>query len=260
MPLLGCAAGHRIERGATMNIVTSIRIFTVTLCCAVVGIGYAYTIEPAQPTHYFYTPTSYLNGPFDAVGSLHEVSYALPHRLQFHTSFLDNVGRINFGVRYGFFEQLSVGAGLAWSFATFPYGGHGIKHEDPHPRFGTFLCWGPVLEDRFEMSVTPHLQVGYHFSMGCDLGMMITPSEYWSIIGEFGFSFDFNTSTPWFNTIWGARVHPPQIPFLSFDGGLDFVENPPEDFAQSAYAFRPFLDIIFTMKTIRYMGGRAAGR
>jgi hypothetical protein len=234
-----------------MNIITVIRTVTVTGCYAAVSICQAFTIESAQPTHYFYTPTAYLNTEFDMVGSLHEAAFTLPYKFQAHTSIVDNVGRICFGGRYGITGNLSVGAGLAWSFSSFPYGGHGIKHEDPHPRFGMFLCWGPVLEDRFEMSVTPHFQVGYHFSMGGDAGMMITPSEYWSIIGEFGFSFDFNDARPYINTVWGARVHPPQIPFLSFDGGLDFVENPPEDFAQSEYAFRPFIDAIFTMKTMR---------
>jgi hypothetical protein len=209
------------------------------------------TIEPAIPTHYFYTPTAYLNTEFDMVGSLHEAALMLSFPLQLHTSIVDNVGRLCFGARYGFLDNLSAGAGLAWSFSSFPYEGHGIKHSDPHPRFGLFLAWGPVLADRFEMSITPHLQAGYHFSTGCDIGIMITPSEYWSIIGEFGFSFDFNDVLPYINTVWGARIHPPQIPFLSFDGGLDFVENPPEEFAQSVYAFRPFLDAIFTMKAIR---------
>ncbi|MBN1575539.1 MAG: hypothetical protein JW913_03250 [Chitinispirillaceae bacterium] len=213
--------------------------------------GRTFTIESAEPTHYFYTPTAYLNTEFDMVGSLHEAAYTLPYKLQAHTSIVDNVGRLCFGMRYGILNNLSAGAGLAWSFSSFPYEGHGILHSDPHPRFGTFLCWGPVLEDQFEMSVTPHMQIGYHFSMGGDVGMMITPSNYWSIIGEFGFLFDFNDARPYINTVWGARVHPPQIPFLSFDGGLDFVEKPPEEFAQSEYAFKPFIDAIFTMKTMR---------
>ncbi|MBN1308999.1 MAG: hypothetical protein JXA18_13835 [Chitinispirillaceae bacterium] len=212
--------------------------------------GSAFTIESANPTHYFYTPTAYLNSEFDMVGSLREASFTLPHKLQGHTSIVDNVGRICFGARYGIMSTLSVGAGLAWSFSTFPWGGHGIHHEF-EPRFGTFLCWGPVIEDHFEMSLTPHMQVGSRFSMGSDVGMMITPSNYWSIIGEFGFSFDFYDMEPYINTVWGARVHPPQIPFLSFDGGLDFVESRPEYFAQSRHAFRPFIDAIFTMKTMR---------
>ena len=212
--------------------------------------GAAYTIEPARPTHYFYTPTAYLNTDFDMVASLHEGAYTLPYGFQAHMSMIDNVGRICFGGRYGILNNLSVGAGLAWSFATFPWGGHAI-HREFEPRFGTFLCWGPVLEDRFEMSITPHMQLGNHFSMGGDVGMMFTPSDFWSIIGEFGFSFDFNDALPYFNTVWGARVHPPQIPILSFDGGLDFVESPPESFAQHREAFRPFIDAIFTMKTMR---------
>ncbi len=231
----------------------SLNFLILPVLLAVIGVCQAFPIESAQPTHYFFTPTAYLNDEFDVVGSMHEVAYTLPLKLQLHTSIVDNVGRLCFGARYAILGNLSTGAGLAWSFVSFPWGGHGIIHDDPHPRFGTYLCWGPVLEDKFELSITPHLQIGYHFSMGGDVGMMITPSNYWSIIGEFGFSYDFHTTTPWLNTIWGARVHPPQIPFLSFDAGLDFVERPPEEFAQQ---FAPFIDAIFTMKTMHWDGSR----
>ncbi len=207
------------------------------------------SIRPAKPTHYFYTPTAYLNNEFELVASFHEISYALPHDLQFHASLFDNVGRICFGARYGIHDNLSIGGGLAWSLYSLPNRGHGIIHNDDHPRFGGFLCWGITKDSRFECALTPHFQLGYHFSMGCDYGMMITPSKWWSIIGEFGFSFDLNDSEPYFNTIWGARVHPPEvIPFLSFDAGIDFVESRPEDFAER---FAPFFDVIFSMKTAR---------
>ena len=224
-----------------LAITTTLLLITVLLPHSTM----AYPIEAAQPTHYFYTPTAYLNNDFELVASLHEVSYALPQHLQFHASFVDNVGRINFGARYGIFDNLSVGAGLAWSLASF--GRHGVPHY-ARPRFGTFLTWGIIREPQFEAAITPHLQFGDHFSTGADFGMMITPSEYWSIIGEFGFSFDFTDNDPYLNTVWGARIHPPQIPFLSFDGGVDFVESRPEHFARE---FAPFIDAIFTMKTVR---------
>ena len=68
---------------------------------------------------------------------------------------------------------------------------------------------------------------------------------------SYGLLDDFSSARPYLNTVWGARIHPPQIHFLSFDGGIDFVEKPPEEFAQSRHAFRPFMDAIFTMKTMR---------
>jgi hypothetical protein len=224
---------------------------SLTILALLFSAGNTTTIVPAQPTHYFYTPTAYLNTDFDMVASLHELAYTLPHRFQALTSIVDNVGRICFGMRYAFLNNLNMGAGLAWSFATMPgWGGHAIHHEF-EPRFGVFLAWGPIIEERFEMSLTPHLQMGDHFSTGADIGMMITPSESWSILGEFGFSLDVTDAVPYINTIWGARVHPPEIPYLSFDGGIDFVENRPEYFIQSHNAFRPFIDVVFTMKTVR---------
>jgi hypothetical protein len=204
-------------------------------------------IQAAKPNHYFFTPTAYMNNEFEVVASMHEVSYTLPLKFQAYGSFVDNVGRLCFGARYGILDNLSVGAGLAWSLISFPRGGHAILHSDPHPRFGTYLCWGFLNFPKIEAALTPHIQAGYHVSVGADYGMMITPVDFWSIIGEFGFSFDISATTPYFNTIWGARVHPPQIPFLSFDFGLDFVERPPEEFARQ---FWPFFDVVFTMKTM----------
>ncbi len=212
------------------------------------GATAAYTIEPAQPTHYFYTPTAYLNEDFDLVASMHEISYAIPYHLQFHTSFLDNVGRICFGARYGILDNLSLGVGLAWSLASIPsYLEHGVPNY-ANARFGTFLTWGFFRNQYFEGALTPHMQLGDHISLGGDVGMMGTPSPYWSVIGEFGFSYDITSETPYFNTVIGTRVHPPQIPFLSFDGGVDFVENDPDNFF---HEFKPFIDVIFTMKTIK---------
>ena len=211
------------------------------------GVAGAYRIKPARPTHYFFTPTAYLNDDFDLVASLHETAYTLPYHLQFYNSFLDNVGRVCFGARYGIIDNLSVGAGLAWSLASLTHYTHGIPHY-ANARFGTFLTWGFIRNEHFEAVLTPHMQLGDTISAGGDYGMMITPMEFWSIIGEFGFSYDFSHNNPYFNTVWGVRIHPPQIPFLSFDGGVDFVESRPEQFARR---FAPFIDVIYTMKTIR---------
>ena len=219
----------------------------ILLVALLYGTGNSYTIKPARPTHYFFTPTAYLNNEFDLVASLHETSYALPGNIQFHTSFLDNVGRLCFGARYAILDNLSVGAGLAWSLASLTHHPHGVPNY-ARARFGTHLTWGFVRNEIFEAALTPHMQLGDHISAGGDYGMMITPSEYWSVIGEFGFSFDFTDEIPYLNTVWGARIHPPQLPYLSFDGGVDFVESPARDFARN---FAPFIDAIFTMKTIR---------
>ena len=222
------------------------RLFFSIFGAVVISLCQASSIRPAKPNHYFFTPTAYMNKPFELVGSLHESSYSLPYNFQAFGSWADNIGRINFGARYGILDNLSVAAGLAWSFITFDHGGHGIHHAF-QPRFGTYLCWGFVTTPNFEAALTPHVQLGDHISAGGDFGMMITPNEFWSVIGEFGFSFDFDDQIPYFNTIWGARVHPPDIPFLSFDCGLDFVESPPERFARR---FWPFIDVVFTMKTM----------
>ncbi|MBN1760672.1 MAG: hypothetical protein JW863_20250 [Chitinispirillaceae bacterium] len=223
----------------------------ITVCLSIVAVlprsGVAYQIEAARPTHYFYTPTAYLNEDFDLVASLHEVSYMVPNNLQFYNSFLDNIGRVCFGARYGIFDNLSVGAGLAWSLATLGPYAHGVPHY-ADARFGTFLTWGFFRNEYFEGALTPHMQLGNHISAGGDVGLMGTPSPYWSVIGEFGFSYDFTDQRAYLNTVMGARIHPPQLPFLSFDGGVDFIERPPEEFAQH---FRPFIDAIFTMKTIQ---------
>ncbi len=227
-------------------------LLRIVFFSAIVFVGQegnaAYFPKPAKPTHYFYTPTAYLNSDFDLVISLHEFSYTLPHNFQPYMSIVDNVGRVCFGLKYGITHNLSVGGGLAWAFSTLFYGGHGI-HREFEPRLGAFLSWGPVRESSFEMSLTPHLQIGNHFSIGADVGMMFTPSDFWSIIGEFGFSFDLTTADPYINTIWGTRIHPPVIPNWSFDLGVDIVEATPRRFLVSPYAVRPFIDVIFTMKT-----------
>jgi hypothetical protein len=203
-------------------------------------------ITAAKPTHYFYTPTAYVNPANHLVLSLHEVSFGLPEHLQVQASLFDNIGRVNFGAKYGITDDLAVGAGTAWTLATFAPGFHGIKYEDK-PRFGAYLCYGFVRNPHFEAAVTGHMQLFNHNSIGCDFGLMATPSSMWSIIGEVGTSIDFtdNPASFWFNMDGGLRIHPPSIPFLNFDGGIDVVEF---KIKESTFV-RPYIDVIFSMVT-----------
>lgn len=209
------------------------------------GICQASTIRPAQPTHLFYTPTAYLNNPYDLVVSLHEISYTLPYDLQFHISLVDNIGRNCLGVRYALSDRMQLGAGLAHSITTFGDGGHGIK-EWAESRFGFFFCYGFARSSELEAAVTPHMQLGDHFSLGVDLGFMKNVNEVFSFIGEIGSSFDMTDEEAYLNLIPGIRIHHPKAPFLSFDIGVDFTESPVRDFGSN---INPYLDIIFAIQT-----------
>ncbi len=205
------------------------------------------TLRPAQPTHYFYVPTAYLNNEYDLVASLHEVSFTLPAHLQLGMSLLDNIGRINFGARYGIKDNLSVGAGMAWSFVELPWGGHGIRRESS-PRLGAFLAWGISKTSTFETCLVPHMQIGDRFSLGADFALKATPSEVWSIIWELGTSIDFHPDDGgfWLNTDGGIRIHPPAIPYLNFDAGIDLVETNLNEYSPHV---APFFDVIFAIRT-----------
>jgi hypothetical protein len=209
------------------------------------------SLRPAQPTHYFYVPTAYLNDEFDLVASMREISYALPAHLQVQMSLVDNIGRINFGARYGFKDNLSVGAGMAWTFVQITDDWHhGIKHVDDdgksRPRLGAFLAWGIAQTRSFEACLVPHMQLGHAFSLGADFALKATPHEFWSVIWEVGTSFDLSAGDFWFNTDGGFRIHPPAIPYLTFDGGIDLVEANVEfhDFHVA-----PYFDVNFAIKT-----------
>lgn len=209
------------------------------------------TLRPAQPTHYFYVPTAYLNDEFDLVASLREVAFTLPANLQLHMSLVDNVGRLNFGARYGIKDNLSVGAGMAWTFVQITDNWHhGIKHEDDHgnkhPRLGAFLAWGITKTSTFEACLVPHMQLGDAFSLGADFALKATPSDFWSVIWEVGTSFDLSAGAFWFNTDGGVRIHPPEIPFLNFDAGIDLVE---ENVEYHDFHVAPYFDVIFAIKT-----------
>lgn len=206
-------------------------------------------LVPASPTHYFYTPTAYVNEPFDLVVSLREVSYCLPGKFQIQASILDNIGRVNFGAKYGILDNLSVGAGLAYNFLHMGVGKHGIMASDhAHPRFGTYLAIGLARTDKFECALTPQIQVGDRVSMGADFGLMGTISNWVSLIGEVGTSFDFHDHYFYLNIDGGARIHPPKIPFMQFDAGIDIEEFP---VGHDHPTVAPFIDAIFSIKTNR---------
>jgi hypothetical protein len=131
------------------------------------------------------------------------------------------------------------------SITTFGDGGHGIKDYD-NSRLGLFFCYDFAQSRSLTAAVTPHAQIGDHISMGVDLGFLKQPNEAFSLIGEIGFSMDLTDEEPYLNLIGGFRIHPPKIPFLNFDIGVDFTESRLEDFAKN---INPYIDIIFTMKT-----------
>jgi hypothetical protein len=222
------------------------------------------TIRPAKPTHYFYTPTPHVNPPWHFVASLHEISYAFPHNLQLQLSLLDAIGRMKFGAKFGIAPNLSIGAGLSSYWGHMWYWDHRWHHPhwdpyDPYDRYyhyryrhhywparlGVFLSTGRGRSD-FEWSITPNLQLGDPIGLGCDFGLMATPSEWWSLIGEVGGSIEIDFHHHpwvWFFVDGGIRVHPPTIPFLSFDGGVGF----------GVFDWDPgvsiYIDVIFAMVT-----------
>jgi hypothetical protein len=183
------------------------------------------------------------------------MSYSLPGNLQLQASLFDNIGRINLGAKYGIVDNLSVGAGLAHSLLHMGDGAHGIP-KWANPRFGAFLCYGFVKTPTFEAVITPQMQLFDHNSFGCDVGGMVTPNSFWSFIWEVGTSFDVNDHDElgndqvgfYFNTDGGIRIHPPAIPFLSFDGGVDvqeFKANATDPHTSATIYF----DAIFAMVT-----------
>jgi hypothetical protein len=129
------------------------------LVCCLLQIGAADEIRPSQPTHYMYTPKASVNEPFNLVLGLHEISFAFPYRLQLQASLLDNIGRINFGFKYGILDNLSVALGLAHTLVHIGTHDHGIP-SDAMPRLGAFLCWGFIESGHVEAAMSPHTQIG----------------------------------------------------------------------------------------------------
>ncbi len=201
-------------------------------------------IVPAQPTHYFYTPAPYVNEPYAMVVGLHEISFAVPYNLQLQGSVFDNIGRLNVAAKYGIIDNLSVAAGLAHSLIHVGRGTHGIP-EWASPRFGAFVCYGPIVSEALEVGITPHTQLGDHISAGGDLGFKINVNEVWAIIVEVGTSFDFNDEIFYLNTDGGIRLNPPGISFLNFDLGVDLEEFPLVEGVSPTVTV--FFDLIFGM-------------
>ena len=206
-------------------------------------------IPPSQPTHLFYTPTAYVNPPDHFVAGLHEISYAFPGNLQLQLSLIDNIGRINAGGKFGIAENLSVGAGLAYSFLNMGTWGHGIE-RGASPRLGLFLAYGFIQNEFTEAVVTPHTQIGDRFSLGCDLGFKTWVVDMWAIMAEIGTSIDFSDrSGPclYLFGIGGVRINPPSIPFMYFDFGINLSEWAPR---YSSPRVGVYLDATFTIITI----------
>ena len=101
-------------------------------------VSISQTIRPSQPTHLMYTPTPNVNPAYHLVLGLHEISFALPGKLQLQMSLLDNIGRINFGAKYGFLSNMAVGAGMAYNFIHIGDGSHGIWDK---PRWCVSCHW-----------------------------------------------------------------------------------------------------------------------
>jgi hypothetical protein len=219
--------------------------FTVSLAIVFSSNATETVITASKPTHYFYTPASYVNPPFNLVLGLHEISFSFPGNLQLEASLFDNVGRLNRAAKSAFIPALSVGAGLAHTIVHLPtYKAHGIPAW-AQPRFGAFLCWGFVTQSAFEAAVTAHSQIGDHFSLGADLGLNATPQELWSIIWELGTSVDVNDNALYLNTDGGVRFHPREIPFLNFDVGVDLQEFRVQDHPDISATV--YVDVLFAM-------------
>jgi hypothetical protein len=201
-------------------------------------------ITAAHPTHYFYTPAPYVNDPYSLVVGLHELSFSLPYRLQVQGSLFDNIGRLNVALKYGILDNLSVAAGLAHSLVHIGRGTHGIP-EWARPRFGAFLCFGPIVNETVELGITPHTQLGDHISVGGDLGLKITPNPFWAVVLEAGTSVDATDDIFYLNLDGGIRVNPPSISFMHFDLGVDLEEFPVVNHVRPTVTI--FFDILFGM-------------
>ncbi len=209
-------------------------------------VSISQTIRPSQPTHLMYTPTPSVNPAYHLVLGLHEISFALPAKLQLQMSLLDNIGRINFGAKYGLLSNMAVGAGMAYNFIHIGDGSHGIWDK---PRLGAFLTIGLVgsRSSSFQLNITPHTQIGEYFSAGVDLGLLSSPHEMWSIIWEVGTSVtNYGGGQFYLNTDVGIRINPPSAKFLFFDLGIDLTEFEVGDGKPSV---SPYIDFTFAMKT-----------
>jgi hypothetical protein len=224
----------------------------ITLIAAIILQAETYNIKAAKPTHYFYTPAPYVNEPFCFVASLHELSFSLPGRFQLQASLFDNIGRVNFGGKFQVANYIALGAGIAYNLLHMGNGSHGIWDR---PRLGLYAAFGVIHSDNFEFTITPHTQIFPYYSMGCDFGVMAEVSDWVSVIGEVGTSYWIDGEQFYFNTDGGVRIHPPKIPFLSFDFGVDVeefhVHRHPHNYDNHRHhvGVAPFLDVIFAIRT-----------
>ncbi len=162
---------------------------------------------------------------------------------------MDNIGRINAGGKFAIAENVSVGAGLAYSLGHLGTGRHGIRRGS-NPRLGLFVAYGIVLNEVTQAVVTPHTQIGDRFSAGCDFGFHAWVVDMWAVMLETGTSIDFSEHRGprlYIFGIGGVRINPPSIPFMYFDFGINLTEWPPGHRPPRAGVF---LDATFTIITI----------
>ncbi len=224
-------------------------ILGISSIACLVTLSLAQSIKPAKPTHLMYTPTPNVNPAYHLIIGLHEISFALPAKLQLQASILDNIGRINFGAKYGLADNVAVGAGMAYSLAHIGDGAHVIPRE-ANPRLGIFLTVGLAGDNKnsFQLNLTPHTQIGDFFSIGGDLGLLASPHPIWSIMWEVGTSYVFDGSF-WMNTNVGIRITPPKAKFLFIDFGIDLNEFEVTDKTNPKPTVSPYIDFTFGMNT-----------
>jgi hypothetical protein len=192
-----------------------------------------------EPTHYLFMPTARVNPPGYLVLGLHEISYALPGKLQLQCSLVDNIGRLDLAAKYSFHRNLAGALGLAHSIINF--GEHGVHKP---ARFGAFLAY--EFDSRYyDMVLTGHTQIGSAFSIGADLGGKITPTNVWSFLWEVGVSVDLTSETLWLYGIGGIRFRLPGVPGLFFDLGVQAKEFDVEVFQPGAGVF---FDVMYCWK------------
>ncbi|MDD5675888.1 MAG: hypothetical protein PHC61_17085 [Chitinivibrionales bacterium] len=194
-------------------------------CCALFSAVFSQEPKASQPTHYFLGPTPQVNNLYDFVFSLHEISLGLGSGLQVQASLLDNIAGVDLGIKYALSPTMALGGGLAHSLVDAGNWWHNDYYYN-YPDFyglGAFLACGLANSKNLQMTITPNVQInGYGIGVGGIFSLMSTPAPVWSLIGEGSFSFVI--PAPFVNFILdgGLRIHPPQIPFLSFDLGLAF--------------------------------------
>ena len=221
----------------------AIGIFAV---CAVASNNNTVTLSPSEPSHYLYSPMARVTPENHLVLGLREISYGLPGNLHIQMSLVDNIGKTNLAAKYGLADNLAIGAGLASTFINM--GDHGIPSSDS--RVGAFLTYALVDRGDFSMAITPHTQIGSRLSIGCDFGLMKTPTETWSFLFEAGLSADTHKDEGalYLYTTGALRIHPPSISFMFIDAGVGTNEFRAES---SPYVrAKAFIDVMVCFITV----------